>query len=239
MSNGTTSREFRPQAVLLDFYGTLVEEDEAVTQQISRRLAAASPARPATEAVGSFWSRCFQRLCAESCGPAFRSQRRVEIQSLEQTLREFRADGLSADELCRDQFEYWRRPSILPEVKSVLAACPVSVCVVSNTDDDDLQSALRHVGLRFDMVVTSEDCRSYRPRPEMFEKALSLLGLPAGEVLHIGDSIRSDIAGAKAAGIPMLWINPDGRQAPAELTPDYVSRDLTGLLEFFEHGHPV
>jgi 2-haloacid dehalogenase/putative hydrolase of the HAD superfamily len=121
----------------------------------------------------------------------------------------------------------------------VLAACPVSVCVVSNTDDDDLQSALRHVGLRFDMVVTSEDCRSYRPRPEMFEKALSLLGLPAGEVLHIGDSIRSDIAGAKAAGIPMLWINPDGRQAPAELTPDYVSRDLTGLLEFFEHGHPV
>jgi len=55
-------------------------------------------------------------------------------------------------------------------------------------DNADLASALKHVRMSFDHVVTSEDCRAYKPRPEPFQRALRLLGLEAHEVLHVGDS---------------------------------------------------
>lgn len=66
----------------------------------------------------------------------------------------------------------------------------------------------------------------------MFEKALSLLNFSAGEVLHVGDSLRADVRGAKAMGMPVLWINRKGRIIPAgNERPDYVSADLIGIIE--------
>ena len=68
-----------------------------------------------------------------------------------------------------------------------------------------------NLGLSFDSVVTSEDCRSYKPRKEIFEKALDLMGVDAEEVVHIGDSFSSDVLGAYNAGIDGIWINRKGR----------------------------
>ena len=85
--------------------------------------------------------------------------------------------------------------------------------------------------------MTSEDCRAYKPRGEVFEKALSLLGASAQEVLHVGDSLSSDVRGAKAVGIRALWINRNNRPAAsAGEAPDYVSTDLNGLLEILGSG---
>jgi 2-haloacid dehalogenase len=89
--------------------------------------------------------------------------------------------------------------------------------------------------LHFDRIVTSQDCRAYKPRPEMFERALTWLGLLPGQVLHAGDSLGSDVRGARAMGIPVLWINRKGRQDPGgECALDYVATDLTGLLDVLE-----
>ena len=119
----------------------------------------------------------------------------------------------------------------------MLERCDVPVCLVSNIDNAELRSALWNVGLSFDHVVTSEDCRSYKPRPEMFARALSVLELEPDEVLHVGDSFGSDVRGAHAVGIPVLWINRGGRPAPsADVTPDYVASDLTGLLAVLDGG---
>jgi FMN phosphatase YigB (HAD superfamily) len=79
--------------------------------------------------------------------------------------------------------------------------------------------------------VTSQDCRAYKPRADMFEKALALLGLPADQVLHVGDSYGSDVRGARSVGIPVLWVNRKKRPLPlGHEAPDCVSEDLTGLL---------
>ncbi len=65
----------------------------------------------------------------------------------------------------------------------------------------------------------------------MFKKALSLLGLSNKDVLHVGDSFSSDVQGAIALEIPVLWINRKGRElSPGHNSPDYVSTDLTGIL---------
>jgi 2-haloacid dehalogenase/putative hydrolase of the HAD superfamily len=64
----------------------------------------------------------------------------------------------------------------------------------------------------------------------MFNKALSLLGLNSQEVLHIGDSLSSDVAGAKLAGIPVLWVNRNNKPIPQGIPkPDFICQDLTGL----------
>jgi len=128
-------------------------------------------------------------------------------------------------------YEYWSHPRIFPESKEVLAQCRVPICVVSNIDNVDIESALKHNKLSFDWVVTSEDCRAYKPRGEVFERALALVGVSRDEVLHVGDSFNSDVCGAKRQGIPVLWVNRKNRVATsADETPDYISSDLTALL---------
>lgn len=48
----------------------------------------------------------------------------------------------------------------------------------------------------------------------MFEYALKSTGISATEVIHIGDSLSSDINGAGACGIQSVWINRSGREVP-------------------------
>ena len=69
-----------------------------------------------------------------------------------------------------------------------------------------------------------------KPDPAIYTQALSILGLPARRVLAIGDSLRTDIAGAAGAGLDSLWVlggihaaeiagNPRATAAKAGLAP--------------------
>jgi HAD superfamily hydrolase (TIGR01459 family) len=62
-----------------------------------------------------------------------------------------------------------------------------------------------------------------KPDPAIYTPTLAMLGTPPARTLAVGDSLRTDIAGAKAAGIDSLWVlsgihalHPD--TAPAEAT---------------------
>ena len=48
--------------------------------------------------------------------------------------------------------------------------------------------ALEASGLEFDVVVSSEAARSYKPEPAMFEAAALRLGVSLAHLLHVGDS---------------------------------------------------
>ena len=45
-----------------------------------------------------------------------------------------------------------------------------------------------------------------KPDPAIYTQALGILDLPASRVLAIGDSLRTDIAGAAGAGLHSLWV---------------------------------
>ena len=220
-----------PRAILLDFYGTVVEEAGEPIVQVCDEIVEASSRTPTSEEVNAYWSREFGEACFNSHGNSFRCERELEQASLQEVLLHFDAD-LDSARLTQSLYEYWTRPMIFPESRDVLARCSVPVCLVSNVDNADLASALSHSDLSFELIVTSEDCRAYKPRPEPFEKALSLLGLSSNEVLHVGDSLSCDVRGAKAQGIRALWINTKGKTLPAGYEqPEYVSTDLTGILD--------
>ena len=65
-----------------------------------------------------------------------------------------------------------------------------------------------------DGVFTSEDARSYKPRSELFAYAMRKTGFSPYEVVHIGDSLSSDVKGAGAAGIKAIWINRSDKTVP-------------------------
>ena len=170
-----------PRAILLDFYGTIVEEDDPVVASICQEIAAASRTPATVDEIASSWWRVFQGLCAASYGHAFRCQRDIERASLETVLEQCAAD-LAAEDLSARLYDYWSAPALFPESLAALAACQVPLCLVSNIDTVDLHAALAHLGIAFDHVVTSQDARAYKPRREPFERALALLGcsIPPG-----------------------------------------------------------
>ena len=47
-----------------------------------------------------------------------------------------------------------------------------------------------------------------KPAADMFELAASKLALPLDKILHVGDSAKSDVDGARGAGCQAVWLNP-------------------------------
>ncbi len=45
-----------------------------------------------------------------------------------------------------------------------------------------------------------------KPDPAVYGPALAMIGLPREQILAVGDSLRTDIAGAAAAGIDACWV---------------------------------
>lgn len=91
------------------------------------------------------------------------------------------------------------------------------------------RSGLKH---HFDHVVLCDEHGS-KPDPEPFRVALDLLGCEPGEVAMIGNSLASDITGARNSGIYSVWINRSGGINPPEdsTQPDATIRELSELLD--------
>ncbi|GAB4815008.1 hypothetical protein N2152v2_002054 [Parachlorella kessleri] len=68
-----------------------------------------------------------------------------------------------------------------------------------------------------------------KPAPLIYEEALTLLALPAAEVIAIGDSMEHDIAGARDAAVDSLLI-AGGIHATDLLSPDGLTLQEDGLL---------
>lgn len=214
------------RGLLLDVYGTLVHEDDAVLAPICAYVAQLAGVEPGV--VAHEWWRRFGEANRAAHGDAFRLQRELSHETLAETMQHFGVRG-DAGELCRPQFDFWRRPAVFADSLPFLQHIGVPVCVVSNIDRADVQAALDLHQLPVDAVVTSEDARAYKPRPEPFELALHTLGLQADEVLHVGDSPSADVGGAGALGMDTAWLNRTGRQAPAGCEPTFMASSLHDL----------
>lgn len=200
------------ESIFLDFYGTVVFEDGEIVAKISQTLYETGNAESVGE-IGSYWWNRFKTLFENAYGENFRTQRDLEIQSLKDTIEHFSSTE-DAIKLSDEMFEYWIAPSIFEESKEFFEKCPVPIYIVSNIDRDDILKAIELHGLQPAGVFTSEDAKSYKPRKELFELALTSTGLKPEQVVHIGDSLSSDVKGAGALGINTMWVNRSGKAIP-------------------------
>ncbi|HEV8630992.1 MAG TPA: HAD-IA family hydrolase [Thermoanaerobaculia bacterium] len=91
-----------------------------------------------------------------------------------------------------------------------LRAAGLRLAVASNFDGR-LPRLLADAGLGdfFDTIVFSEEVGVEKPHPALFEELLERLALPAGRVVHVGDSRRDDVEGARAVSLQALWLTRD------------------------------
>jgi len=101
--------------------------------------------------------------------------------------------------------------------------------ILSNIDDDLLAATRKHFTVDFDVIVTAQQVRSYKPAHAHFQTARRLIGTASW--LHAAESNFHDIIPTNALGIDNAWIN---RQRQKELpggTPKYLFDDLAGLAD--------
>ena len=100
--------------------------------------------------------------------------------------------------------------------------------ILSNIDDDLLTATRRHFAVDFDLIVTAQQVKSYKPGPGHFKQAL----VRAGEkrLLHAAQSYFHDVVPTSRLGIPVVWVNRKGAgMEPAGPLPTYEVRTLTEL----------
>jgi 2-haloacid dehalogenase len=84
----------------------------------------------------------------------------------------------------------------------------------------------------FSSIVISEEAGCAKPDPRIFEPAYAALGVDARTVLFIGDSVTSDMAAARNAGMDFCWYNPSGAPVPDGHAPRFVARSYDDIREF-------
>ena len=123
----------------------------------------------------------------------------------------------------------------LPGVAAALPALAgrYRLGIVSNSDGT-VQRVLAELGLcqvgpgsatPVEVIVDSAVVGVEKPDPRIFTAALDVLGLPPDEVGYVGDTRAFDMAGARAAGLLPLHLDPYG------FCPSDDHRHLTGIAD--------
>ena len=109
--------------------------------------------------------------------------------------------------------------------------------VLTNCDDDLFAGSNRRLGVVFDWIVTAQQARGYKPRPQNFEALFARVDVPRERILHVAQSLFHDHAPAKAMGLTTVWINRRhdrpgfGATPPADATPDLVCPDMRSFAD--------
>ena len=153
----------------------------------------------------------------------------------ETLVREAAAETGPAERHAQALAERWDELAPWPDAAEFLEplAGRVRLGVVTNCSEALGRRAAARVGVRFDVIVTSERAGFYKPDPHPYRLALAELGLPPGRVLFVAGS-GFDLIGTAAVGLDTLWHNRAGLarppQAPAPMAEARTLRELKGHL---------
>lgn len=86
------------------------------------------------------------------------------------------------------------------------------LALISNWDDR-LSGLLASMGIDgwFDEILVSGELGCEKPDPRIFEIACRRLGVAPAQALHVGDSLRADVEGARGAGLRAVHFGVDVR----------------------------
>jgi 2-haloacid dehalogenase/putative hydrolase of the HAD superfamily len=113
-----------------------------------------------------------------------------------------------------------------------LAAAGYRLGILSNVDDDLLGQTLRHLPVSFEVIVTAQQVRSYKPAPGHFVEARKRIG--EARWLHAVQSVFHDVVPARASAIPVAWINRKAEPPIGDAVPDAEVRNLTELADWLQ-----
>jgi len=100
----------------------------------------------------------------------------------------------------------------------------------------NIQAVLKDFGLDgfFSRIVESSVVGVRKPDPAIYRLGVEAMGLPAGQVLVVGDSFSKDVVPAKKVGCKVAWLKGEGwgNEETDDSLPDVVITDLPDLLPY-------
>ena len=200
-----------PELLLPPLYAAGLEPSLADLQRAHYR-AMADCDQPGRRPPGGQWWREYLRDFAAACGVPAAQVDRVAGDIV----------GLT------DGFAWTQVGPGVGEALRGIAALHLPVGIVSNSTGE-VEQALRRLdvcyaaadsevlpearGVNVGAVIDSAVVGVSKPDPRIFTLALDALGLAGadpGTIVHVGDSLRYDVAGALAAGVRPLHLDPHG-----------------------------
>ncbi|UHQ98104.1 HAD family hydrolase (plasmid) [Natrinema zhouii] len=102
--------------------------------------------------------------------------------------------------------------------------------LVTNGDRMYQRAKLDTLGIHeyFDVTTYAEPGRSVKPDPNPFYRTLDTLSATPDEAVHIGNSLRSDVVGAQAAGVTAVWLARK-KKTVETITPEYSIESMRDL----------
>ena len=224
------NRNVEFEFVTFDCYGTLIDWETGIQRAFKHALEGTGLSQAQEAELFELYQEEEKRIEGEM---PYRKYREVLSLAASAAARRF---GKSIPEklssVLAEQLPGWEPfPDTNPALEKLTTEYVLGI--LSNVDDDLLASTLKHFTVPFDLVVTAERVRSYKPETEHFEEARRIIGADR-EWLHVAASLYHDIDPASRLGINTAWINrknsPEGKRLRGKIVRE--AKDLTQLADW-------
>jgi 2-haloacid dehalogenase len=171
-------------------------------------------------------------------GAYHRAESVLEAQARWHPYREILIDGLAwaarrtgvalppaADKALVDA---WPDMPVFPDVAealSMLASSGWRLAVLTNCDEDLFAATSGKLPVPFEVVVTAEQVRSYKPDMGHFRKFAEITGATPATWIHVANSWVHDILPASRMGLRSVWVDRDRTGHPAK----FAERRITAM----------
>ncbi|HEY7264733.1 MAG TPA: HAD family hydrolase [Trebonia sp.] len=114
----------------------------------------------------------------------------------------------------------WPQMTVFPDVGPALSDLLRDgwrFAILTNCDEDLFAATAPKLPTAFDVVVTAEQVRSYKPDLAHFRKFAEITGATPENWIHIANSWVHDILPAARMGVRSIWVDRDLTGHPAKL----------------------
>lgn len=193
------------KAIFIDYTGTMVQEDEPYTRQLLAYFIAHSDLKDPAKILKIVWGKV-KEIEALSFGDAFAGIDERTDRILAYCVENC---GLKGDLTYMHELwsKIWVHAPLFDDVKPFFERTKLPVYVLSNDDLCYLEESMKLKGLKPAGIISAEMAGACKPNRAIFEKALETAGCSADEVIHIGDSVTSDVEPAINIGITPVYLS--------------------------------
>ena len=218
--------------VTFDVYMALIDIQGTMTPVVSELLDLSL--EDAAPTMRLWRAKQMERAAASnSLGKERTSFRECTRQALDYVLR---LKGRKISDDVREQLVFaWDSIRPWPEACAVVAEVKqrgYRTAILSNGDQDMLDTLARAFGDDIEIVLSSETAGAYKPHPSVYELPIRMLNVNAEEVLHVAGS-GNDVLGARSYGIACYWSNRSSdSMLDTRYAPHHQGNNLRGVLDF-------
>ncbi len=115
-----------------------------------------------------------------------------------------------------------------PTLRSLRRTCRLGLLTNGAVDLQREKIELSGLDPFFDIITISGEIGVGKPDSRVFELTLDRMSAEPAEAVMVGNSLKSDIAGAQGAGIRAIWLNRSGETPEYGIEPD---AEIAGLDE--------